>query len=440
MNKKWFLVAAVLLLAGITLFFGCKKEGTEEEKAAKAEAEKSVEEAPQVVKIMGAFRDQEAQRFEECIDIFEERTGLKVEYEGSPEFEVQIFVQAEAGNPPDIAALPQPGLMKQFADRDFITPLWPEIIEKIEGNYTSAWKDLGSHKGEVYGVFHRVNAKSFVWYPKKAWDAAGYEIPKTWDELMELNDQIVADGGVPWSIGMESGAATGWVATDWVEDIMLRTAGPEMYDKWVNHEIPFNHQAVKDAVDKMAEIWKNEKYVLGGSTTILTTYFGDAVVPLFEDPPQAWLHRQGNFITGFMPDDIQENLAEEVGVFALPGINPEWGTPVLGGGDQFVVFNDRPEVRQFMEFLTTWDSGKTWANAGGALFPYQDQDFDDYGNPIEKELAKILVNAEVFRFDASDLMPAEVGAGTFWTGMTDWVSGLSRDDVLQMIEESWPEE
>lgn len=228
---------------------------------------------------MGAFRDQEAQRFEECIAIFEEQSGIEVDYEGSPEFEVQIFVQAEAGNPPDIAALPQPGLMKQFVDRDFITPLWPEIIEKIENNCTSAWKDLGSHNGKVYGVFHRVNAKSFVWYPKKAWAEAGYEIPETWDELMELNDQIIADGGVPWSIGMESEAATGWVATDWVEDIMLRTAGPEMYDKWVNHEISFNHQAVKDAVDKMAEIWKNKEYVLGGSTTILTTYFGDALFP-----------------------------------------------------------------------------------------------------------------------------------------------------------------
>jgi len=182
----------------------------------------------------------------------------------------------------------------------------------------------------------------------------------------------------------------------------------------------------------------NDSYVLGGPTTILTTTFGDAVIPLFEDPPQAWLHRQGNFITGFMPEDIQADLPGEVGVFALPEINPKWGTPVLGGGDQFVVFNDRPEVREFMEFLTTWDSGKPWAQAGGAMFPYQDQDLNDYANPIERKLAEILVNAEVFRFDASDLMPAEVGAGTFWTGMTDWVSGVSADETLEMIEDSWP--
>jgi alpha-glucoside transport system substrate-binding protein len=224
-----------------------------------------------------------------------------------------------------------------------------------------------------------------------------------------------------------------------MEDIMLRTAGPEVYDQWVNHEIPFDHPAVKRAAQVVADIWLNPQYVLGGSTAILTTYFGDAIVPLFEDPPQAWLHRQGNFITGFMPDDIQANLPEEVGVFALPAIDEKWGIPVLGGGDQFVVFNDTPEVRSFMEFLTTWDSAKTWATAGGALFPHQDQNFDDYGSPIERELAKILVGAKVFRFDASDLMPAEVGAGTFWTGMTDVVSGVPIDDVLEAIEDSWPE-
>ena len=431
--KKLIVLMIVIAVLGI-FFIGCKKE----EKAETA-AEKTEKTEPQVVNIFGAFRDEEALRFEESFKPFEERTGIDIQYEGSPEFEVQIFVLSEAGTPPDIAALPQPGLMHEFAERDFLVPLWPEIVEKIEGNYTSAWKDLGSYGGDVYGVFHRVNAKSFVWYPKPEFEAAGYEIPETWDELIALCDQIVADGGVPWSIGIESGAGTGWVATDWMEDIMLRTAGPEMYDQWVNHEIPFDHPSVVEAAETMADIWLDEDYVLGGTTTILTTYFGDAVKPLYENPPQAWLHRQGNFVTGFMQEDVQANLEKEVGVFALPEINPKYGTPVLGGGDQFVVFNDTPEVRQFMEFLTTWESARNWATAGGALFPHQDQDFDDYGKPIERELAKILVNAEVFRFDASDLMPAEVGAGTFWTGMTDMVSGVPIDDVLQSIEDSWPE-
>jgi alpha-glucoside transport system substrate-binding protein len=225
-----------------------------------------------------------------------------------------------------------------------------------------------------------------------------------------------------------------------MEDIMLRTAGPEVYDKWVNHEIPFNDPAVKNAAQVMSKIWLDPKYTLGGPTNILTTNFGDAVKPLFESPPQAWLHRQGNFITGFMQDNIQANLDAEVGVFALPQINPKWGTPVLGGGDQFVVFKDRDKesVRAVMEYFTEGRSGEAWARSGGALFPHKDQNLDAYATEIERKLAEILVNAEVFRFDASDLMPAEVGAGTFWTGMADLVSGVPVDNVLANIEKSWP--
>ncbi|AEJ60996.1 extracellular solute-binding protein family 1 [Spirochaeta thermophila DSM 6578] len=391
-----------------------------------------------VVRVFGAFRGEEAARFEEAIRPFEDRTGIDVIYEGSPEFETQIFVQVEAGTPPDIAALPQPGLMKRFAGKGQIIPLPAEVVAKIDENYKPVWKELGSYEGKVYGVFHRVNIKSLVWYPKKFFESKGWKIPATWDELMALTEQIASEGYVPWSIGMESGTATGWVATDWMEDIMLRTAGPEVYDKWVNHEIPFDDPAVKRAGEIMMEIWGNERYVLGGPQNILTTRFQDAVLPLFENPPRAILHRQGNFVTGFMPEEIQANLDEEVGVFALPSIDPRWGTPVLGGGDQFVMFRDTPEVRAFLEFLTTWDSAKIWAQAGGALFPYKNQDLDDYSSQLERKMAEILVNADVFRFDASDLMPAEVGAGTFWTGMADLVSGVPLETVLDQIEASWP--
>lgn len=392
-----------------------------------------------VVDVFGAFRDQEALRFDQAMVPFEEQTGVDVVYQPSSEFETQIFVRVEAGNPPDVAALPQPGLMRNFAERGALVPLPGNVVDRIEENYTPAWKELGSYEGRVYGVFHRVNAKSFVWYNKQVFEDRGYQIPGTWDEMLELMDQIIADGGVPWSIGIESGTATGWPGTDWMEDIMLRTAGPEVYDQWVNHEIPFDHPAVREAADYMLQIWSNPDYVLGGPQSIATTNFGDAVQPLYTDPPQAFLHRQGNFITGFMQDRVQENLEEMVGVFAFPEINPRWGTPVLGGGDQFVMFEERGEVADFLEYLTTWESGRSWAAAGGALFPHQDQNFNDYGSALEAELARILVNAEVFRFDASDLMPAEVGAGTFWTGIADAVSGVPIGDVLTQIEESWPE-
>ena len=425
-------VTALVVMAVIVMssaFAGGKKEETSSPKST---------EANKTIRVFGAFRGEEAARFDEIVKIFNAKTGYNVVYEGSPEFETQILVQAEAGTPPDIAALPQPGMMKNFATRGFIKPLSASVVSKIDQNYAKVWKDLGSMDGKLYGVFHRVNAKSFVWYPKKAFEAKGYAIPKTWNELVALENKIVADGGVPWAIGFESGGATGWVGTDWLEDIMLRTAGPDMYDKWVNHEIAFDDPSVVSAMKYISDIMLNPKYVYGGATNILTTNFGDAVKPLFDNPPKAFLHRQGNFITSFMPESIQKNLAAEVGVFALPSIDAKWGTPVLGGGDQFVAFNDRPEVQEFMAFLTTWEACAPWAKAGGALFPHKTQNFADYGNAIERDIAKILVNATVFRFDASDLMPAEVGAGSFWTGMVDFVSGRDAKTVLGTIEKSWP--
>ncbi|MDY0303287.1 MAG: ABC transporter substrate-binding protein [Sphaerochaeta sp.] len=421
---KKALVALVILTLAFMPVFGA------------AQAEKAP--AQKTVTVFGAFVDEEAYRFEEAIRPFEERTGIKVVYEGSKDFETLISVRVEGGNAPDIAGLPQPGLMANFASKGKLVPVWPSLSALLDKNYAPVWRELGSYNGTTYGIFHRVNAKSFVWYPKKAWAKAGYVPPTTWDELNRLMDRMVADGHTPWAVGIEAGGATGWVGTDWIEDIMLRTAGPEAYDKWVSGEMPFNAPEVKAAFEVLGKIWLDPRYVYGGKNYILTTSFGDAQQPLFTDPPRAWMHRQGNFITSFFPEEIQANLEDEIGVFALPAINPEYGIPVLGGGDQFVVFNDRPEVRQFMEYLATWESGKLWAQTGGALFPYLDQDLSAYPNAIERSLAEALVNAKVFRFDASDLMPAQVGAGTFWSGIVDWVGGKNLDTVLNDIQRSWP--
>ncbi|MGP1459526.1 MAG: ABC transporter substrate-binding protein [Treponema sp.] len=389
--------------------------------------------------VFGAARGEEAARFEEIVKAFNEKTGFNVVYEGSPEFETQIQVQAAAGTPPDIASIPQPGMMKNFAQKSYLKPLSERVVKSIDENYAPVWKELASYNGTVYGVFHRVNAKSFVWYNKPYWEKKGYAIPKTWAELEALEDEMIKNGDMPWSIGFESGAATGWPGTDWLEDMVLRTAGPDVYDKWVSYDIPFDDERIVSALEKCGTIFRNNKYVYGGSTNILTANYGECVRPLFENPPKAMMNRQGNFITGFMQDDVQQNMENLVGVFALPSVDETWGTPVLGGGDQYVKFSDKPGVDEFLEFLSTWEGCVPWAKAGGALFPHKNQNFDNYGNGLEKELAKILVSAKVFRFDASDLMPAEVGSGTFWTGMVNYVSGAeSAEECLKKINESWP--
>lgn len=433
MIAKAALVLSASALAIMTTGCGGKGGGTSSGASGNARVE------DKTIRIEGAFRGEEEARFQEIVKIFNEKSGYNVVYAGSPDFEVQIQVETQAGTPPDIAALPQPGTMKRFADAGYLKPLPADVVSAIDANYAPVWKDLGSHKGLVYGIFHRVNAKSFVWYNKKEWARRGYTVPKTWDELKTLEDKMVSDGIAPWSVGFESAAATGWVGTDWLEDMMLRTAGPDVYDKWVNHEIAFNDPAVVKALNYCGEVFLNKKYVLGGPNNIIAQNYGDSVKPLFTNPPTAMMNRQGNFITGFMQDEVQANLEENVGVFALPSVDAKWGTPVLGGGDQFVAFTDKAGVKEFLTFLTTWEACAPWARIGGALFPHKTQDFDDYGNSLEREIAKILVNATVFRFDASDLMPTEVGSGSFWTGMVNYVSGAENaDQCLKTIEETWP--
>jgi alpha-glucoside transport system substrate-binding protein len=287
------------------------------------------------------------------------------------------------------------------------------------------------------GVWGRANVKSIVFYPKKAFDEAGYTIPATWDELMALTEQIASDGDAPWCIGIESGAATGWPMTDWIEDAMLRTTSPENYDKWVKGELKFDSPEVRNALKYVTDIWFNDAYVFGGRDAIGTTNFGDAPKPMFDNPPKCWLHRQGDFIQTFFPEGLEPGV--DYDFFYLPPIDESLGKPVLGGGDIYAMFNDRPESRAVIQFFASAESVKGWVEAGGTISPHNDSSLDWYKDPVTRKLAEILKNATTFRFDASDLMPGAVGAGSFWKSMTDFVSGsIDEDTALKQIDDSWP--
>jgi alpha-glucoside transport system substrate-binding protein len=392
------------------------------------------------VTVSGAFVDAEAERFAEAMKPFEEATGVTVKYSGDKSFEQQLNVQVEAGNPPDVALLPQPGGMKKYAADGKLFPLPDDIVASIDENYGPGWKEVGTaDDGKPYGVFHRVNLKGLVFYPKAVWDAKGYTVPTTWDELKTLMDKMVADGTAPWCIGIESGAATGWAFTDWIEEVMLRTVGAEGYDKWVAGETPFTDASVKNAFQLILDIWTNEKYAYGGPNYIVQTNFGEAPKAAFDDPPKCLLTNQGNFITAFFPDAVQADLDNQVGVFNLPAIDSAIGTPAEVGGDQAVAFADRPEVWAFLKYLTTPESGVTWQKAGGALFPYKTQDVSLYSSDLDKAFAQSIVDASFVRFDGSDAMPAEVGSGTFWSEPIKLLTGSQDlDTTLSNIAASWP--
>ncbi len=393
------------------------------------------------VTMFGPFSSDDEVKFNTSKKAFENTTGITIQYEGSKEFETTINVRVEGGNPPDIADFPQPGLMASIAKSGKVQDVSKWIkADWLNTAYNKGYIDTATVAGPsgniLGGVFQRVNAKGLVFYPKKAFDAAGYKVPTTWDEQQALMDQIVKDGDTPWCIGIESGTATGWPATDWVENIMLRTTSPENYDKWTTGALPFTAPEVKNAVQIMSKIWLDPKYVYGGPKQVVSTAFGDASKPMFQSPPKCWLENQGNFITSFFPKDAKAGV--DYDFYYLPPIDAKYGKPVEFGGDLMTAFNDRPEVRAVMEWFSTYDGVKGWVTQGGALSPHKDSSLADYPSDLDRKVAQTLLNASIVRFDGSDLMPGAVGAGTFWKGMTDYVSGtVNIDQALTEIQAGW---
>jgi len=395
-----------------------------------------------VVTMAGPFTDNDAVKFDASVKAFEDATGIDIQYSGSKEFEAAIRIQIEGGNAPDIVDFPQPGLLNTFVAQGRVVDLNGVVSpDWLQQNYIQSWLDMATMEGPdgpvMAGVWGRVNGKSIVFYPKAQFDAAGYAVPETWDELMALTEQIASDGDTPWCVGIESGAATGWTMTDWVEDVMLRTTSLENYDAWVKGELPFDSPEVRTALGYVTDIWFNDAYVYGGRSAITTTAFGDAPKPMFDAPPKCWLHRQGNFITSFFPEGL--TAGTDYDFFYLPPIDDAYGKPVLVAGDIYAMFNDRPEVRAVIQYFSTGDSVKGWVEAGGAISPHKDSSLEWYADSVTQKTAEVIQNATSVRFDGSDLMPGAVGSGSFWKEMTDYVSGsVDLDTALKNIDASWP--
>jgi alpha-glucoside transport system substrate-binding protein len=392
------------------------------------------------VTVDGAFEgnDPDGVKMDRSVAQFEELTGIDVNYIGNKEFEATISVRVEAGDAPDIVDFPQPGKAAGYVRDGVVVDVTSWMTEEwLSQQYNQSWRDMATIDGVEAGVFHRFNGKSLVWYPKDDWEAAGYEIPTTWDELMALNQTIADDGDTPWCIGIESGAATGWAATDWTEEMMLRTTSLENYDAWVAGELAFDSPEVKNAIETWSELWFNDAFVFGGRSSIVSTFFGDSPAPMFEDPPKCWMHKQGNFITGFFPEGMEAGV--DYGFFYFPPVDDAYGKPFLVAGDVMVMFNDRPEVRALMEYFTVPQSAVGWLEGGGALAAHQTATPDMYGVDLERGIAELVTEATSFRFDGSDLMPGEVGAGSFWEQISSYVAGsIDLDTAMQEIDASWP--
>lgn len=401
----------------------------------------------------------EGANFQETLAAFETATGIDVQFDEIGSSHETVLLTRIAGNaPPDLAVQAQPSAVVDFGatgdaldlttimDGDKLRADFPATI----GLYTSG--------DAIYGLPYKVDVKGVIWYPIEAFAAAGYEIPATWDDLIALSDQIVNDGGTPWCIGIESGTATGWQQTDWVEEVLLRQVGTEIYDAWIAGDVKFNSPEIKAAWDAVGDVWFKEGNVFGGTTAIVATSMRVPMDPMFDafdeakgNVPGCWFQNIPFWYgPDFFPDkradptiDSQWVVGEDIGIFGIPPIDPAKGVPALGSGDGLMVFNDRPEVRAVAQFLALPEGIETWARKGSAIGANQNVPADWYeGNYKTEVAAGVLAGATSFSFDASDLMPPNVGLGTFWSEATKWIQagGENTEQFLQAIDDSWPAE
>jgi alpha-glucoside transport system substrate-binding protein len=393
--------------------------------------------------VFGPWLGPDQENVEAVLSRFAEISGHDVRYVGSDSFEQQIVIDTEAGSAPNVAAFPQPGLAADMASRGFLTPLADGTADWVRENYAAgqSWVDLGTYAGadgskNLYGFFYKVDVKSLVWYSPENFEDAGYDIPTTMEELKALSDQIVADGGTPWCIGLGSGGATGWPATDWVEDMMLRTQSPAVYDQWVTNELPFNSPEVIAAIDEFGAFARNDAYVAGGAGAVATTDFRDSPKGLFSSPPQCYMHRQASFIPAFFPEGT--SVGEDADFFYFPAYaGKDLGSPVLGAGTVWAITNENQAAHDLIAYLETPEAHEIWMARKGFLTPHKGVNSDVFSDPTLRKMNDILLSATTFRFDGSDLMPGAVGAGSFWTGMVDYAGGKSAADVANEIQASW---
>ena len=439
LHRRFTAPLAILAVSGLALA-GCAGGTAGDATHGPGDAGK----ADGVVTLYGTISDTEAELLQKSWADWEKENNIEIKYEASKEFETQISIRAQGGNAPDLAIFPQPGLLGDLASRDLIQPAPDEVKANVDKYWSKDWAAYGTTDGVLYGAPLMASVKGFIWYSPSKFKENGWEVPTTWQELLDLTKTIQeSTGQPPWCAGFGSAAATGWPGTDWIEDLVLRQAGPETYDKWVSHEIPFTDPAIKDAFNSLGDILLNPDYVnagFGDVKSINATPFGDVARAIGNGT--CTMTHQASFFDGFITDPKNGNASVgpdgDIWAFMTPSVEAG-GNAVTGGGEIVAAFSNDADTIKVQQYL----SSPEWANSrvklGGVISANNGLDPANASSPILSEAIKILQDPKTtFRFDASDLMPGVVGAGSFWTGMVDWINGKSVDEVLTTIDGSWP--
>jgi alpha-glucoside transport system substrate-binding protein len=380
------------------------------------------------VSVVGSWTGEEQDSFLAMVAPFEDMTGITVEYTGSRDLAAQLTTGIAAGNLPDVAGLPGPGLMVEWYEQGALEPLDFIDLEQYRADTPEGYADLGvADDGNLIGVFVKSAVKGLVWYNVEHWDGE----PGTWDELQQQAQQQAEGDTQAWCIGLESGAASGWPATDWLENIILRQSGPEVYDAWVRGEQQWSSPEIRQAWETFGEAVENAH---GGANYILTTNFGSAANPMFDDPPGCLLHHQASFITDFFQNEAGATEGD-YDFFPFPDIEAQYSDSVVGAGDLFGMFNDTEQARLLIQWLLEPEAQQIWVERGGALSGNRNVPLEAYPDEVSRRSAEMLQQAQTFRFDGSDMMPNAMN-DAFFGATLDFVQNPGQlDSILQRLDQ-----
>ncbi len=387
------------------------------------------------VKVVAVWSGQEQASFMAVLKPFEDSTGIKVQYESTRDEDAILRTRVAAGNAPDLAAAPSPALLTQFAQQGKVKALNDAVdMNALAASTSSGWIKLGEplSDGKLYQIFSWAAVKGLVWYDPKNFSSKSYSVPKTWQDLLTLQDTIKSGGTPPWCIAVASGgAADGWPASDWLKEIVLSQAGPAVYDKWVAGTQTWTSPEIKSAFQTFGTILgPNDSNVYGGKNTILATQFGDVGTPMFASPPKCYMLNQASFITTFFTSAVPSLQAgTDFTFFPLPDINTSFAGAHVVAGDSWSMFNDTPQARQLIKYLTTAQAQDIWVKRGGKLAVNKQVSLDDYPDPLSKLSAQILVNTQIAKYDATDNMPTDM-RNAAWKGLLKFISNQGNLDSI----------
>jgi multiple sugar transport system substrate-binding protein/alpha-glucoside transport system substrate-binding protein len=368
----------------------------------------------QTLEVAAVWTGPEQKNFTKVLDEFEKRTGAKVNFVPTGNnTSTFLGTKIEGGKPPDVAFLPQVGVLHQFADKGWLKPLGPEAQAQLDKNFSKGWRDLGAWKGKQYGAYVKAANKSLVWYNTKAFTDAGIgQPPATWPEFIKTA-QTLSDAGTP---PVSVGGGDGWVLTDWFENVYLSQAGPEKYDQLAQHKIKWTDPSVKKALETLAQLWGDDQLVAGGAKKALQTDFPKSVVQTFSGDTPAGMVYEGDFAAANINADTKAKVGTDAKVFPFPAVGS--ASPVVSGGDVAVALKDGKGAQALLTFLASTDAAEIWAAQGGILSPNKSMSPKAYKDDVTRGIAKALLGAgDDFRFDMSDQAPAAFG-GT--QGVGEW--------------------